>query len=98
MCPFKLDPSLIPAVPIAKTELKCSFTPLGSKAFICAAARSLAGGIRWSGSHGRISVPEVLGLVKAQMVKTRIVPSGAKAGFVAKTIEKDSSREECKLR
>ena len=50
------------------------------------------GGIRWSDRHEDFRT-EVLGLMKAQMVKNAvIVPMGAKGGFVVKT--PTSSREE----
>jgi len=49
----------------------------------------LAGQIAWKFPS------EVLGLVKAQMVKNAvIVPLWAKGGFRRDTIEKDASREE----
>ncbi len=50
------------------------------------------GGIRWSDRHEDFRT-EILGLMKAQMVKNAvIVPMGAKGGFVVKT--PTSSREE----
>ena len=51
------------------------------------------GGLRWSDRMEDYRT-EVLGLVKAQMVKNAvIVPAGAKGGFVCKLIPKDASRE-----
>jgi glutamate dehydrogenase len=51
------------------------------------------GGLRWSDRMEDYRT-EVLGLVKAQMVKNAvIVPSGAKGGFVCKMMPKDATRE-----
>ena len=51
------------------------------------------GGLRWSDRMEDYRT-EVLGLVKAQMVKNAvIVPAGAKGGFVCKMVSKDASRE-----
>ncbi|MBC7575476.1 MAG: NAD-glutamate dehydrogenase [Herminiimonas sp.] len=51
------------------------------------------GGLRWSDRMEDYRT-EVLGLVKAQMVKNAvIVPAGAKGGFVCKLLPKDATRE-----
>jgi len=51
------------------------------------------GGLRWSDRMEDYRT-EVLGLVKAQMVKNAvIVPAGAKGGFVCKQMPKDATRE-----
>jgi glutamate dehydrogenase len=51
------------------------------------------GGLRWSDRMEDYRT-EVLGLVKAQMVKNAvIVPSGAKGGFVCKMMPKEATRE-----
>ncbi len=51
------------------------------------------GGLRWSDRMEDYRT-EVLGLVKAQMVKNAvIVPAGAKGGFVCKLMPKDGTRE-----
>ncbi|MEN9867392.1 MAG: hypothetical protein RL748_2982, partial [Pseudomonadota bacterium] len=51
------------------------------------------GGLRWSDRMEDYRT-EVLGLVKAQMVKNAvIVPAGAKGGFVCKMMPKDAPRE-----
>ena len=56
----------------------------GSRACTCAAAPIARGGIRWSDRREDFRT-EVLGLMKAQMVKNAvIVPTGAKGGFVVK--------------
>ncbi|MGJ8529178.1 NAD-glutamate dehydrogenase [Maritalea sp.] len=52
------------------------------------------GGLRWSDRHEDFRT-EVLGLVKAQMVKNAvIVPVGAKGGFVPKHIPANPTREQ----
>jgi glutamate dehydrogenase len=51
------------------------------------------GGLRWSDRMEDYRT-EVLGLVKAQMVKNAvIVPAGAKGGFVCKQMPKDAARD-----
>jgi glutamate dehydrogenase len=51
------------------------------------------GGLRWSDRMEDYRT-EVLGLVKAQMVKNAvIVPAGAKGGFVCKQVAKEAARE-----
>ncbi|RZI43181.1 glutamate dehydrogenase [Herbaspirillum sp. HC18] len=51
------------------------------------------GGLRWSDRMEDYRT-EVLGLVKAQMVKNAvIVPAGAKGGFICKMMPKDATRE-----
>ena len=52
------------------------------------------GGLRWSDRHQDFRT-EVLGLVKAQLVKnTVIVPTGSKGGFVPKDMPENPTREE----
>ena len=61
---------------------RSSSTRRASRAFTCAAARSRAAGLRWSDRPEDFRT-EVLGLMKAQMVKNAlIVPVGSKGGFV----------------
>ncbi len=53
------------------------------------------GGIRWSDRREDFRT-EILGLVKAQMVKNAvIVPVGAKGGFIAKQMPDPSDRDAC---
>ena len=75
---------------------RSSCTRPGSRASTCGAARWPAGGIRWSERPEDFRT-EVLGLMKAQMIKNAlIVPVGAKGGFVLKRApsEADRLREE----
>jgi glutamate dehydrogenase len=81
---FKLDPSLVPDLPAPRPAHEifvCSARVEGVHLRGGAIAR---GGLRWSDRPEDYRT-EVLGLVKAQMVKNSvIVPVGAKGGFVVK--------------
>jgi glutamate dehydrogenase len=81
---LKLDPHAVPDVPEprpAREVWVSSPRVMGVHLRFGAVAR---GGLRWSDRHEDLRT-EVLGLVKAQMVKnTVIVPTGAKGGFVVK--------------
>ena len=81
---FKFDPSKVPGLPEPKPmfEIFVYSTALRRRA---PARRAVArGGLRWSDRPEDFRT-EVLGLVKAQMVKnTVIVPVGSKGGFVLK--------------
>jgi glutamate dehydrogenase len=81
---FKFDPSLVPDLPEPRPAHEifvCSPRVEGVHLRAGAIAR---GGLRWSDRPEDYRT-EVLGLVKAQMVKNAvIVPVGAKGGFVVK--------------
>ena len=81
---FKFDPSLVPDLPAPRPQHEifvCSSRVEGVHLRAGAIAR---GGLRWSDRPEDYRT-EVLGLVKAQMVKNAvIVPVGAKGGFVVK--------------
>jgi glutamate dehydrogenase len=81
---FKFDPSMIPDLPAPRPAHEifvCSARVEGVHLRAGAIAR---GGLRWSDRMEDYRT-EVLGLVKAQMVKNAvIVPVGAKGGFVVK--------------
>src|SRR4051794_18013749 len=81
---LKLDPHAVPDVPEprpAREVWVSSPRVMGIHLRFGAVAR---GGLRWSDRREDLRT-EVLGLVKAQMVKnTVIVPTGAKGGFVVK--------------
>jgi glutamate dehydrogenase len=81
---FKFDPSMIPDLPAPRPAHEifvCSSRVEGVHLRAGAIAR---GGLRWSDRMEDYRT-EVLGLVKAQMVKNAvIVPVGAKGGFVVK--------------
>ena len=72
---------------------RSSSTRPASRASTCAAARSPAAGMRWSDRREDFRT-EVLGLMKAQMVKNAlIVPVGSKGGFVVKRPPHGGGRE-----
>ncbi|MBJ7536905.1 NAD-glutamate dehydrogenase [Marinomonas transparens] len=91
---FKLDPSLIPAVPLPRPKFEIFVYSPWVEGIHMRGGKVARGGLRWSDRMEDFRT-EVLGLVKAQMVKNAvIVPSGAKGGFVAKQLKKNASREE----
>ncbi|PZM93596.1 MAG: NAD-glutamate dehydrogenase, partial [Actinobacteria bacterium] len=81
---FKLDPQAVPELPLPRPKYEIFvYSPRfeGVHMRFGAVAR---GGLRWSDRREDFRT-EVLGLVKAQMVKNAvIVPEGAKGGFVLK--------------
>ncbi|MEV6298497.1 NAD-glutamate dehydrogenase [Actinoplanes sp. NPDC051861] len=89
---YKLDPQAIPDLPQPRPKYEIFvYSPRfeGVHLRFGAVAR---GGLRWSDRHEDFRT-EVLGLVKAQMVKNAvIVPVGAKGGFVLK--QKPGDRDE----
>ena len=90
---FKLDPRRVPDLPLPLPMFEIwVFSPRveGIHLRFATVAR---GGLRWSDRLEDFRT-EVLGLVKAQMVKnTVIVPSGAKGGFVVKRGPDPSDRD-----
>ena len=90
---LKLDPSAIPELPAPRPKFEIFvYSPRveGVHLRFGAVAR---GGLRWSDRRDDFRT-EVLGLVKAQMVKnTVIVPVGAKGGFFCKQLPDPSDRE-----
>ncbi|GAA3240985.1 NAD-glutamate dehydrogenase [Dactylosporangium siamense] len=89
---FKLDPQSIPDLPAPRPKFEIFvYSPRfeGVHLRFGAVAR---GGLRWSDRREDFRT-EILGLVKAQVVKNAvIVPTGAKGGFVLK--EKPGDRDE----
>ena len=90
---IKLDPAQIPDLPAPRPSYEIFvYSPSveGVHLRFGAVAR---GGLRWSDRRDDFRT-EVLGLVKAQMVKnTVIVPVGAKGGFFAKALPDPSDRD-----
>ncbi len=90
---FKLEPSAIPDLPAPRPSFEIFvYSPRveGVHLRFGAVAR---GGLRWSDRRDDFRT-EVLGLVKAQMVKnTVIVPVGAKGGFFCKQLPDSGNRE-----
>jgi glutamate dehydrogenase len=90
---FKLEPSAIPDLPEPRPRFEIFvYSPRveGVHLRFGAVAR---GGLRWSDRRDDFRT-EVLGLVKAQMVKnTVIVPVGAKGGFFCKQLPDSGDRD-----
>ncbi|KQX65644.1 NAD-glutamate dehydrogenase [Angustibacter sp. Root456] len=90
---FKLDPHAVPDLPEPRPAFEMwVYSPRveGVHLRFGAVAR---GGLRWSDRREDFRT-EILGLVKAQMVKNAvIVPTGAKGGFVPKQLPDSSDRE-----
>jgi glutamate dehydrogenase len=90
---FKLEPSAIPDLPQPRPRFEIFvYSPRveGVHLRFGAVAR---GGLRWSDRRDDFRT-EVLGLVKAQMVKnTVIVPVGAKGGFFCKQLPDPADRD-----
>lgn len=90
---FKLEPSAIPDLPEPRPRYEIFvYSPRveGSHLRFGSVAR---GGLRWSDRRDDFRT-EVLGLVKAQMVKnTVIVPVGAKGAFFCKQLPDPSDRD-----
>lgn len=90
---FKLNPAMVPDLPLPLPKFEIwVFSPRveGVHLRFASVAR---GGLRWSDRQEDFRT-EILGLVKAQMVKnTVIVPSGAKGGFVLKRGPEPSDRD-----
>ncbi|WP_159940632.1 MULTISPECIES: NAD-glutamate dehydrogenase [unclassified Nocardiopsis] len=91
---LKLNPEQIPDLPHPRPRYEMYvYSPRveGVHLRFGAVAR---GGLRWSDRFEDFRT-EILGLVKAQMVKNSvIVPSGAKGGFVCKRLPQGGNREE----
>jgi glutamate dehydrogenase len=94
---LKLDPHAVPDLPEprpAREVWVSSPRVMGIHLRFGAVAR---GGLRWSDRREDLRT-EVLGLVKAQMVKnTVIVPTGAKGGFVVKQPPPDGASRDAVL-
>jgi len=81
---FKLDPSLIPLVPEPRPQFEIFVYSPRTEGVHLRGGKVARGGLRWSDRREDFRT-EILGLMKAQMVKNAlIVPVGAKGGFVVK--------------
>ena len=81
---FKLDPSLVPELPLPRPMFEVFVYSPRTEGVHLRGGPVARGGIRWSDRPEDFRT-EVLGLMKAQMVKNAvIVPVGAKGGFVVK--------------
>jgi len=81
---FKLDSSQIPVLPLPRPKFEVFVYSPRTEGVHLRGGKVARGGIRWSDRREDFRT-EVLGLMKAQMVKNAvIVPVGAKGGFVVK--------------
>ncbi len=90
---FKLEPSAIPDLPEPRPRYEIFVYSPRVEGVHLRFGPVARGGLRWSDRRDDFRT-EVLGLVKAQMVKnTVIVPVGAKGGFFAKNLPDSSDRD-----
>jgi glutamate dehydrogenase len=90
---YKLDPSRLPDLPLPRPMFEIFVYAPEVEGVHLRAGRVARGGIRWSDRREDFRT-EILGLMKAQVVKnTVIVPTGAKGGFYVKTITPGLDRE-----
>jgi glutamate dehydrogenase len=90
---LKLDPKLVPELPQPLPMFEIFVYAPEVEGVHLRGGRVARGGLRWSDRRQDFRI-EVLGLMKAQMVKnTVIVPVGAKGGFVVKKPVDAANRE-----
>jgi glutamate dehydrogenase len=90
---FKLDPAQVPSLPKPRPMFEVFVYSPRTEAVHLRGGKVARGGIRWSDRREDFRT-EILGLMKAQMVKNAvIVPVGAKGGFVVKRPPADGGRE-----
>src|SRR5207244_10459104 len=94
---FKLQPSHLPGAPHPRPKFEIWVYSPRVEGVHLRFGPVARGGLRWSDRREDFRT-EVLGLVKAQMVKNAvIVPTGAKGGFVAKQLPDPSVDREAWL-
>lgn len=90
---FKLESKDIPEMPLPIPLYEIFVYALRFEGIHLRSAKVARGGIRWSDRREDFRT-EILGLMKAQKVKNAIiVPSGAKGGFVLKSLPANASRD-----
>ena len=90
---FKFDPAKVPGLPEPKPMFEIFVYSPRFEGVHLRGGKVARGGLRWSDRPEDFRT-EVLGLVKAQMVKnTVIVPVGSKGGFVLKRAPSPADRE-----
>ena len=90
---FKLDSQAVAELPLPRPYAEIFVYSPRVEAVHLRGGKVARGGIRWSDRREDFRT-EVLGLMKAQMVKNSvIVPVGAKGGFVTKRLPQDGTRE-----
>ncbi|MDT0331327.1 NAD-glutamate dehydrogenase [Nocardiopsis lambiniae] len=91
---LKLDPQKIPDLPQPRPRFEMYVYSPRVEGVHLRFGPVARGGLRWSDRFEDFRT-EILGLVKAQMVKNSvIVPSGAKGGFVCKRLPEGGTREQ----
>ena len=91
---FKLKPADIPAAPQPRPLFEIFVYSPWVEGVHMRGGKVARGGLRWSDRREDFRT-EILGLVKAQMVKNAIiVPHGAKGGFIPKQLPVNGSRDE----
>lgn len=91
---YKLNSSVIPDMPLPVPMYEIFVYSPRFEAIHLRNAKVARGGLRWS-DRAEDFRTEVLGLMKAQVVKNSvIIPSGAKGGFVLKTAPFPATREQ----
>ncbi len=90
---FKMEPSAIPDLPEPRPKYEIFVYSPRVEGVHLRFGSVARGGLRWSDRRDDFRT-EILGLVKAQMVKnTVIVPVGAKGGFFCKQLPDSSNRD-----
>lgn len=90
---FKFDSSIVPALPLPLPYTEVFVYSRRVEGVHLRGGKVARGGLRWSDRREDYRT-EVLGLMKAQMVKNAvIVPVGSKGGFVVKRPPPDGDRE-----
>ncbi len=90
---FKLDPERIPLLPLPRPQFEIFVYSPRMEGVHLRGGKVARGGLRWSDRPEDFRT-EILGLMKAQMVKNAlIVPVGSKGGFVVKHPPADGGRE-----
>ncbi|RKZ41294.1 MAG: NAD-glutamate dehydrogenase [Gammaproteobacteria bacterium] len=90
---FKFDPSQVPELPEPRPMFEIFVYSPRVEGVHLRGGKVARGGLRWSDRIEDFRT-EILGLVKAQMVKnTVIVPVGSKGGFIAKNLPSGGGRD-----
>ncbi|MDQ3376091.1 MAG: NAD-glutamate dehydrogenase, partial [Actinomycetota bacterium] len=90
---FKFDPREMPMLPLPRPRFEIFVYSPRAEGVHLRGGEVARGGIRWSDRREDFRT-EVLGLMKAQMIKNAvIVPVGAKGGFVVKRPPAEGGRE-----
>src|SRR5205807_8757064 len=90
---FKVDPAQVPLLPLPRPKFEIFVYSPRFEAVHLRGGKVARGGLRWSDRPEDFRT-EVLGLMKAQMVKNAlIVPVGSKGGFVLKQPPAEGGRD-----